>query len=139
MKNSKLGFTFVEVIIAMAIFAILIVGIFPAFLIGIKLNEASRISVQLSSKAQGVIEEIYGYSTTMTFVQTDNALKATYTAITTTSPYHYNKSDSEYSYDVYITSNSPGVGMYTVKVNITKINNPYNVHPSQAETILLFN
>lgn len=61
MKN-KLGFTFVEVIIAMAIFAILIVGVFPAFLIGIKLNAVSQLSVELSSQAQAVVEEIYGYS-----------------------------------------------------------------------------
>lgn len=139
MMKTKGGFTFVEVIIAMAIFAILIVGVFPAFLIGVKLNVASQVSVELSNQAQGVVEEIYGYSTTNTYAQTEALLTAAYSAPTVSgSTKTYTKTTANYTYSIAITANSPQYGMYKVIVLVTKVNNPYGVPPSQAETILLF-
>jgi prepilin-type N-terminal cleavage/methylation domain-containing protein len=139
MIKTKLGFTFVEVIIAMAIFAILVVGIFPAFLIGIKLNTVSQVSVELSSKAQATVEEIYGYSTTKTLAQTVTILTTAYsTPVVSGSTKTFTKTTTDYTYTIAITEDSPLYGMDKVIVNVAKINNPYNVPAAQAETILLF-
>jgi len=139
MKKSKLGFTFVEVIIAMAIFAILVVGVFPAFLIGVKLNTASRISVELSTKAQEVVEEVYGYSTTKTLSETVTILTAAYsTPVVSGATRTFTKTTTDYTIIVAITSDSPAYGMSNLKITVTKLNNPYGVQPGQAETILLF-
>lgn len=139
MMKTKGGFTFVEVIIAMAIFAILVVGIFPAFLIGIKLNTVSQIAVETSTQAQGVIEEIYGYSLTNTYAETETLLTAAYSTPTVVgSTKTYSKTTADYTITIAITSNSPEYGMYKVIVNVTKLDNPYGAQPAQAETILLF-
>jgi len=137
--KKKLGFTFVEVIIAMAIFAILVVGVFPAFLIGIKLNAVSQVSVETSSKAQSVVEEIYGYSITKTYAEADAILTSAYsTPVVSGATKTYTKTTTDYTIMIAITANSPQYGMYKSIVHVTKLNNPYNVQPAQAETILLF-
>lgn len=135
----KCGFTFVEVIIAMAIFAILIVGVFPAFLIGIKLNAVSQVSVEISTQAQAAIEEVYGFSTTHNLEETVAFLTASYSApVITGTTQTFTKTNSNYTIAITITPDSPEINMYRVLVTITKLNNPYGVHPAQAETILLF-
>lgn len=142
MKN-KLGFTFVEVIIAMAIFAILIVGVFPAFLIGVKLNAISKVSVETSTVAQTTMEQIYDYSI-------NNTLSTTITSMTTsgTPPFTnqgtinkvttLNKNDSTYTIVVVFTQDSLTTGLTRCKVTVTKHDNPYGASPGQAETILTF-
>jgi prepilin-type N-terminal cleavage/methylation domain-containing protein len=140
MTKTKLGFTFVEVIIAMAIFAILVVGIFPAFLIGIKLNAVSKISVENASEAQSVMEEIYGYSLnnslgeTIDFLNpsqyTEKAISGQVTTLT--------KTDDVYITVIEFTANSPQAGMTKTLITVTKLDNPYDAQQGQAETILLF-
>ncbi len=141
MKN-KLGFTFVEVIIAMAIFAVLIVGVFPAFLIGVKLNAVSKVSVETSTMAQTTMEQIYDYSTT-------NTLSNTLVSMTSgASPYTnqgtvnkvttLNRNDSVYTIVVVFTQDSPSTGLTRCKISVTKLVNPYGASPGQAETILTF-
>jgi len=140
MIKTKLGFTFVEVIIAIAIFAILVVGIFPAFLIGIKLNAISQVSVELSNRAQATVEEIYGYSTTNTLAQTVTILTTAYSApVVSGSTRTFTKTTTDYTFTIVLTENSPQTGMNRLTVNVIKLNNPYDVPASQAETILLFN
>jgi len=139
MKNSKLGMTFVEVIIAMAIFAILVVAIFPAFLLGVKLNAVSKISVENATESQTVMEEIYGYSLNLTLADTITALTTEYPTVsvsgqTTT----MTKTDATYTTVIQFTTDTPAVGMTKTLITVTKLDNPYGARQGQAETILLF-
>lgn len=139
MKHRKAGMTFVEVIVAMTIFAILIVGIFPAFLIGIKLNAASKVKVETVSVAQSTMETIYSYTLTNTLPQTIVALSAdypspVYSGNTTT----LTKTTATYTIVIVFTSNTPLTGLTTTKITVTKLDNPYGAQPAQVESILLF-
>lgn len=139
MKRSKSGMTFVEVIVAMTIFAILVVGIFPAFLIGIKLNAASKVKVETASVAQTTMESIYAYTLTNTLPETIVALSAdypspVYSGNTTT----LTQTTADYTIVVVFTSNTPLNGMTKTLITVTKLDNPYGAQPAQVETILLF-
>lgn len=139
MIKSKLGMTFVEVIIAMAIFAILVVAVFPAFLIGIKLNGASQDAVTTSTKAQEVVEQIYEYSLDNTLVETNVILQNLYGApILSGNTKTYYPVSTEYTIAIVLTPDDPDIGMTRVIVTVSRINNPYDTPPAQAETILLF-
>lgn len=131
--------TFVEVIVAMTIFAILIVGIFPAFLIGIKLNAASKVKVETASVAQSTMESVYAYTLTSTLPQTIVAMSAdypspVYSGNTTT----LTKTTATYTIVIVFTSNTPLTGLTKTKITVTKLDNPYGAQPAQVESILLF-
>ena len=131
--------TFVEVIVAMAIFAILVVAIFPAFLLGVKLNAVSKISVENATESQSIMEEIYGYSLNYTLADTITALTTEYPAIsvsgqTTT----MTKTDATYTTVIQFTTDTPAAGMTKTLITVTKLDNPYGARQGQAETILLF-
>lgn len=139
MKHRKAGMTFVEVIVAMTIFAILIVGIFPAFLIGIKLNAASKVKVETASVAQSTMESVYAYTLTSTLPQTIVAMSAdypspVYSGNTTT----LTKTTATYTIVIVFTSNTPLTGLTKTKITVTKLDNPYGAQPAQVESILLF-
>lgn len=139
MVKSKLGMTFVEVIVAMAIFAILVVGIFPAFMLGIKLNAVSKVSVETATVSQSIMEEIYGYSLSSNLSDTITALSATYPSpVTVGSQTTLTKNTADYTIVIVFEANSPSAGMTKAKVSVTKLDNPFGALPGQAETILLF-
>lgn len=139
MIKKKFGMTFVEVIVAMAIFAILVVGIFPAFMLGIKLNAVSKISVETASVAQTTMEEIYNYSVNNTLANTIVALSSTYSNPSPGgSDTTLTKSTFDYTIIIVFTTNSPQSGMTKTKITVTKLDNPFGALPAQAETILLF-
>lgn len=139
MIKTKLGMTFVEVIVAMAIFAILVVAIFPAFMLGIKLNAVSKIQVETATASQTVMEEIYAYSVANSLADSITALSATYPSpVTVGSVTTLTKTTTDYTIVVILTANSPSTGMTNAKVTVTKLDNPYGAQPGQAETILIF-
>ena len=131
--------TFVEVIIAMAIFAILVVGIFPAFMLGIKLNAVSKVSVETASVAQTTMEGIYSYSVNNTLPNTIATLSSTYpNPVVVGSVTTLTKSTIDYTIVLVFTANFPQTGMTNTKITVTKLANPFGALPAQAETILLF-
>jgi len=131
--------TFVEVIVAMAIFAILVVAIFPAFMIGIKLNAVSKIQVETATQAQTVMEEIYGYSIANNLADSITALSATYPSpVTVGSVTTLTKTTADYTIVIILSAGTPQAGMTNTKVTVTKLDNPYGALPGQAETILIF-
>ena len=131
--------TFVEVIVAMAIFAILVVAIFPAFMLGVKLNAISKIQVETATVSQTVMEQIYGYSITSSLTVSINTLSTTYPSpVTVGAVTTLTKTTTDYTIIVILTANSPSTGMTKAKVTVTKLDNPYGALPGQAETILIF-
>lgn len=63
MRNRK-GMTLVEVIVAMALFAIVMVTVFPAFLITNMMNNVSKEFMDANYYASAELEEIYNKSKT---------------------------------------------------------------------------
>lgn len=71
MRNRK-GMTLVEVIVAMALFAIVMVTVFPAFLITNMMNNVSKEFMDANYYAQEELEQIYnkGKTSTMPLIVT---------------------------------------------------------------------
>lgn len=65
MRNRK-GMTLVEVIVAMALFAIVMVTVFPAFLITNMMNNVSKEFMDANYYASAELEEIYNKSKSST-------------------------------------------------------------------------
>ncbi|PKM69814.1 MAG: hypothetical protein CVU94_02050 [Firmicutes bacterium HGW-Firmicutes-19] len=65
MRNRK-GMTLVEVIVAMALFAIVMVTVFPAFLITNMMNNVSKEFMDANYYAQEELEQIYNKGKTST-------------------------------------------------------------------------
>ncbi|MBV1708849.1 MAG: type II secretion system GspH family protein [Erysipelothrix sp.] len=63
MRNRK-GMTLVEVIVAMALFAIVMVTVFPAFLITNMMNNVSKEFMDANYYASAELEEIYNKAKT---------------------------------------------------------------------------
>jgi prepilin-type N-terminal cleavage/methylation domain-containing protein len=61
MRNKK-GLTLVEVVVAMGLFGIIMVTLFPAFLITNLMNITSREFTDANFEAQSELEEIYNLS-----------------------------------------------------------------------------
>ena len=64
MRNKK-GLTLVEVVVAMGLFGIIMVTLFPAFLITNLMNITSREFTDANFEAQSELEEIYNWSKTL--------------------------------------------------------------------------
>lgn len=117
MKNRK-GMTLIEVVVAMAIFGIIMVTLFPAFLITNLMNIASKQFTDANYLAQAEIEEIYNYSKTHSLSQTVTWLDNTYPT-----PYNCDlinrvceRSADNFSYIMTYEPDVPTVGVSTIRL-----------------------
>ena len=115
MKNRK-GMTLIEVVVAMAIFGIIMVTLFPAFLITNLLNIASKQFTDANFLAQAEIEEIYNYSQTHSLNETILWLDSTYTT-----PYNCDlvnriceRTEEGFYYTLTYTPDAPTTGVSTI-------------------------
>lgn len=71
MQNpNKKGLTLIEVVIAMGLFGIIMVTLYPAFLLTNLVDRTSKEFTDASTLAQDELEYIYNNSTTMTLTET---------------------------------------------------------------------
>lgn len=120
MKNRK-GMTLIEVVVAMAIFGIIMVTLFPAFLITNLLNIASKQFTDANFLAQAEIEEIYNHSQTHSLSQTINWLDHSVAA-----PYDCDlvnrvclKSVDGFTYTLMYEPDVPTIGVSTIQLIVS--------------------
>jgi len=132
--------TLVEVIVAMTVFAIVIISVFPAFLMATKLNMVSQTTTETSTSAQMQIENLYSLSTTknLALALTELGTTYTYTVTTVGNISTLIKNDGKTSTVIVMTKDSPATGMTATKIIVTLTNNVNKALPSQIETILIF-
>jgi len=138
MRNKK-GMTLVEVVVAMAIFGMIMVTVFPAFLILNLTNIVSKENVTANYVAQDTIEKIYQESKTVekaNFVSTLTsthgfALVSTVAGVTTLS-----KTGGGYIQTLTVTIDNPSIDLIRVIINVEAINDlTTGDQRSQIETI----
>jgi len=138
---SRKGMTLVEVVIAMAIFGMIMVAIFPAFIVLNLTNVVSKENVTTNYMAQDVIETIYNYSQSISDTDLINTLIASNGFVVddhSGDVYHLSKADSDYQTNLTVTFADPEAGFVTVMVVVESLNETLANQMSQIETIVSF-
>ncbi len=151
MLRTKKGLTLVEVIVAMAIFAIIVASLLPAFIFVARVNVVSKDGIDITAIAQQEAEKFYGYSRNYTYDQTialsevtsaytisDGTLNAkvltrSESGVSIVTTFWNNQWDE--NGDNSLESHS---GMTKIRIVVSLITNPQNTLPEQIDSILLF-
>lgn len=154
MLRKRKGLTLVEIIVAMAVFAIVVATLLPAFIFVARLNIVSKAGVDVTAIAQQEAEKFYGYSRTNTYSATlplamAESVGYIQTQKTDNSGTSSNgkimdiltRYDSANHATIVVTfwNNFPSIGMTKIRVIVS--NDPgYNQDalPEQIDSILLF-
>lgn len=138
MRNKK-GLTLVEVVVAMGLFGVIMVTLFPAFLITNLMNITSREFTDANFEAQSELEEIYNWSkvagATPTSVLTSAAM-GPYACTGNTCT----KDVGEYHYIVTFVANSQVSAMTNLVITVSKpsASPDYGKNRAQLELVLKF-
>ena len=138
---SKKGMTLVEVVIAMAIFGMIMVAVFPAFIVLNLTNVVSKENVITNYMAQDVVEKIYNYSQSTnesdlinTLITIDGFLLDTHNG----NVYNLSKADDDYQTNLTVTFADPDTNFITVLVVVESLNETISNQMSQIETVVSF-
>ena len=153
MLRKKKGLTLIEVIVAMAIFAIIVASLLPAFIFVARINVVSKDGVDITAIAQQEAEKFYGYS--RNYKYNDMLDLAEFTGAYT--HVEKNASTNEDVYSRTISGASIKVsfwesewdetgngslekhnGMTKLRIIVSLSNNPQNSPDEQIDSILLF-
>ncbi len=138
MRNKK-GLTLVEVVVAMGLFGIIMVTLFPAFLITNLMNITSREFTDANFEAQSELEEIYNWSKVAGATPTSVLTKAEmgpYTCVGSTC----SKDEGDYHFVVTYGPNAEVATMVNLVITVSKpsANPDYGKNRAQLEIILRF-
>ena len=145
MLRKRKGMTLVEIVVAMAVFAIVISALLPAFLFAARLNIVSKVGIDVTAIARQEAEKFYGYSRKYTFTDTINLPELNmpfYTPSGTSPEIILTRDDNTNHVTIKITlwDNNPQDGMTKIRILVT-IKGGYNTQnalPEQIDSILLF-
>ena len=140
MKNNR-GMTLVEIVIALAIFGMITVAIYPAFLVLAKMNLLSKANLASNYIAQDISETLFHYSQSID----DDSLVSTLVSehgFTVDShveqTYHLSKIEDDFQISITITFSSPTDDFLATIVNVASLNQAIAGQNSQIESILSF-
>lgn len=144
-KTNKKGVSLIELIIAMAIFGMIMVSIFPAFIILNLTNIVSKENVSANYIAQQTSEELYqwGKDTTLTSLTLPSRLNALGFFVDVSGKY-VNNSNADFTQVLTVILNDPQLGPGFVKLILiveSKHNYVYNANTinddrSQIESVI---
>jgi len=136
MRNKK-GLTLIEVVVAMGLFGIIMVTLFPAFLITNLMNNISREFTDASFFAQSEMEELYSRSQVAgaTPINSISAMGYTCTGNTCT-----DNSNANYTFVIQYTTNSSISDITNILLTVTsKVGDPnYQGNRAQMELYIKF-
>lgn len=143
------GLTLIEIVVALAVFAIVVVSFLPAFLFIAQLNIVSKAGIDVTVVAQKEAERFYSYSRTasydigiknksiLTIVEGDKSY--TYVVIGTEDVEKLTRSDSDVNVEIYFWNNTVQFpNMTKIRVIVSLKNNSQHALPEQIDSILLF-
>ena len=140
MKNNR-GMTLIEVVIALAIFGMITVTIYPAFLVLAKMNLLSKANLSSNYIAQDVSETLFHYSQSLedddliSELVSDQGFSVDSHVDQT---YNLSKIEDNFQISVTITFSSPTAEFVTTVVNVASLNQAIAGQNSQIESILSF-
>jgi len=145
MLRKRKGLTLVEIIVAMAVFAIVVATLLPAFVFVARLNVVSKAGIDITAVAQQEAEKFYGYSRNNTYTNTLALTEVTsaYTITTGGSGEKIltrNDATNHVTIVVTLWGDTPSSGMTKIRVVVTTDTgyNFQNALPEQIDSILLF-
>lgn len=145
MLRKRKGLTLVEIIVAMAVFAIVVATLLPAFIFVARLNVVSKAGIDVTAVAQQEAEKFYGYSRNYTLANTLTlpAVTSGYTVTTTSGVStltHDYTTTSHVTVVITLWQDTPSSGMTKIRVLATIDSgfNTQNALPEQIDSILLF-
>lgn len=140
MKKSR-GMTLIEIVIALAIFGMITVAIYPAFLVLAKMNLLSKANLSSNYIAQDVSETLFYYSQSLTNDELIDELVSAQ-GFTVDSHvdqiYTLSKTKDNFQITIVITFSSPTAEFVTTVVNVASLNQAIAGQNSQIESILSF-
>lgn len=141
--TNKHGMSLIELIIAMAIFGMIMVSIFPAFIILNLTNIVSEENVGANYLAQETSEELYQLGQDETLTEADFPTRLNGLGFTIDGSGNYiNNSDSDFSQNLTVLYNNPETGFVRLilvvesKRNYVYNSSTINDYRSQIETII---
>jgi prepilin-type N-terminal cleavage/methylation domain-containing protein len=136
MKNKK-GLTLVEVVVAMGLFGIIMVTLFPAFIITNLMNNISKEFTDASYFAQSEMEELYSLSKVTGSTALTSIESMGYTC---SSGVCTDNSDTDFNFSIVYTTNSTISDITNVQLTVTsKVGDPdYQGNRSQIELYIKF-
>jgi prepilin-type N-terminal cleavage/methylation domain-containing protein len=140
MKNNR-GMTLIEIVIALAIFGMITVAIYPAFLVLAKMNLLSKANLSSNYIAQDVSETLFHYSQSL---ENDDLISELVSdqGFTIDSHvdqvYNLSKIEDNFRISITITFSSPTAEFVTTVVNVASMNQAIAGQNSQIESILSF-
>ncbi len=140
MKKSR-GMTLIEIVIALAIFGMITVAIYPAFLVLAKMNLLSKANLSSNYIAQDVSETLFYYSQSLANDELIGELVSDQ-GFTIDSHvdqiYTLSKTEDNFQITIVITFSSPTAEFVTTVVNVASLNQAIAGQNSQIESILSF-
>lgn len=139
--TGRKGMTLVEVVVAMAIFGMIMVAIFPALVVLNLTNIVSKENVTTNYMAQDVIETIYNYSQSISGSDLINTLTSSNGFSLddhSGDVYSLSKADADYQINLTVTFADPNTGFVTVLVVVESLNATISNQMSQIETVVSF-
>lgn len=140
MKKNR-GMTLIEVVIALAIFGMITVAIYPAFLVLAKMNLLSKANLLSNYIAQDVSETLFHYSQSL---ENDELIGELISDQGFTIDSHVDqvytlsKTEDNFKISIIITFSSPTAEFVTTVVNVASLNQAIAGQNSQIESILSF-
>ncbi|MDD2591621.1 MAG: type II secretion system protein [Erysipelotrichaceae bacterium] len=140
MKKSK-GMTLIEVVIALAIFGMIAVAIFPSLLVLAKINILSKANLSSNYIAQDVSESLFHYSQSIQEDDLISSLVNNHSFVVDDNidgTYHLSKNEGDFRISVTVIFNAPSNEFVTTIVNVASLNDTIANQNSQIESILSF-
>ncbi len=140
MKKSK-GMTLIEVVIALAIFGMIAVAIFPSLLVLAKINILSKANLSSNYIAQDVSESLFHYSQSIQEDDLISSLVNVHSFVVDDNidgTYHLSKNEGDFRISVTVIFNAPSNEFVTTIVNVASLNDTIANQNSQIESILSF-
>ena len=147
MLTKRKGMTLVEIIVAMAVFAIVVSTLLPAFIFAARLNIVSKVGIDVTAIARQEAEKFYAYSRVKTFTETLNLTEVKTAYISSgTSPIILTRDDNTNHVTIVVSfwdgiwdgNAHDGMTKIRILVSIMGGYNTQNALPEQIDSILLF-
>jgi len=139
-NNNRGGLTIVEVVVAMGLFGIIMVTLFPAFLLTANVDLVSKEFTDANTLTQSEMEYIYFKTksmTTLTEVITDIRLNKAYTCPTPVGTSGTcTKTVNGFLYTLIYTANSPQINVAKVNLTVASTSGDYQGNRAQIEVLL---
>ena len=145
MLRKRKGLTLVEIIVAMAVFAIVVATLLPAFIFVARLNIVSKAGVDVTAVAQQEAERFYAFSRNYTYTDTITLPEVAMDYSITTGGSGEKILTRKINIDhvgiiITLWNNDPSTGMTRIRVvaDLEGAYNTQNALPEQVDSILLF-